>query len=525
MGKYIMQINKSLYFRKRIPQALSHYFNGKSELRIKFGAISHFHGNMYAKELNFMFEELITMLQSDTTNKNELVSKYTDAMYCYSNNSSRKYTIPITVPDLEKKNEELNEKLHEKIDNLTFKEKKKLLENLDVFDKLIHIIDPKKDFANYNSAQSTASQMQKANITLKELYEIFIREKQQESGEDIAQSTWRDYQSSYNDFIYVIEDADNRDISSFTREDFRTFVDALHNHLPKSRTKLKQFKSLPYSTLKDMELTEDEKLASNTKKKKMSTIKQMFDIAMDARYCYIETNYAEAFLIKETKSKKNEQPKRTPLTDTNQEKLFNSKLYTTHKKSTLKYEPEKYWIPLIALYTGMRQNEICQLYIEDVKSEVISTGETVYYFDLNEDKDKHLKNDNAYRLIPIHPKLIELGFIDYFNSIKEKQERLWDNLRLHPTQKRYNTDYNKTFMKYFRTHVTKDPTQVFHSFRHTVGDQLLKNAVKHKLPKDLMNQILGHEPDKDETSRTYSCGYGIEELFIGVCTLEFDLFY
>lgn len=519
-----MQINKSLYFRRRIPQTLSHYFNGKSELRISLGRISHFHGNMYAKELNIMFEELITMLQTDTIHKDKKTEQYIDAMLCYSNNNGKKYTVPqgFTLKDNEEYIKEIEEALQAKLETLSFKEKKKLLENLDVFDKLINIIDPKKDFANYHPTQSNAPQTQKETITLKKLYEIFIKEKQQESGEDIAQSTWRDYQSSYNDFIYVIENAENRDISSFTREDFRVFVDALHNHLPKSRTKLQQFKTLPYSKLKDMELTEDEKLASNTKKKKMSAIKQMFDIAIDARYGYIETNYAEAFLIKETKNKKNEPPKRTPLTDANQEKLFNSKLYTTHKETTLRHEPEKYWIPLIALYTGMRQNEICQLYVEDVKSEVISSGETVYYFDINEDKDKHLKNDNAYRLVPIHPKLIELGFIDYFNYVKNRQERLWNNLRLHPTQKRYNTDYNRTFMGYCRTHISKDPTQVFHSFRHTVGDQLLKNAVKHKLPKDLMNRIMGHKPDKDETSRTYSKGYGVEELYIGICTLEFS---
>ena len=515
-----MQIGKTFYYRRRIPTNFSHFFQEKSEFRIKLGKISNFQGIMYSKEVNKLYEELFMLLQTDTTNKNELILKYTNAMLCYSNKSNQKYKAPSSfmLPDLQKEREELNKQLHEKIEALSFKEKKKLLEDMDIFNKLIQVIDPKKDFAN-----KQPQEIQKANTTFQQLYALFIKEKKQEAGEDIAQSTWRDYQSSYNDFIFVHPDAENKDIADFTREDFRTFVDALHNHLPKSRTKLQQFKSLPYSKLKDVELAEDEKLASNTKKKKMSAIKQMFDIALDARYGYIETNYAEAFLIKETKSKKNEPPKRLPLSNENQEKLFNSKLYTTQLQSTLQHKPEQYWIPIIALYTGMRQNEICQLYVEDVKSEVISTGERVYYFELNEEKDKHLKNDNAHRVVPLHPKLIELGFIEYFNSIKNKQERLWNNLRLHPTEKRYNTDYNRVFMKYFRTHISKDPTQVFHSFRHTVGDQLLKNAVKHKLPKDLMNRIMGHEPDKDETSRTYSKGYGVEELYIGVCTLKFTI--
>lgn len=174
----------------------------------------------------------------------------------------------------------------------------------------------------------------------------------------------------------------------------------------------------------------------------------------------------------------------------------------------------------------MRQNEICQLYISDVKQEIINNDEpknTIWYFDLNEDGDKRLKNENATRLVPLHPILIELGFIDYFNSIKDTSNRVWPQLRFHPKEERYNTDYNKTFMQFFRAHVTNEPKQVFHSIRHNVGDQLVKNAVHHKLPKDLMNQIMGHEPDKDITTAVYSQGYGVKELYEGVKTLTFNL--
>jgi hypothetical protein len=91
----------------------------------------------------------------------------------------------------------------------------------------------------------------------------------------------------------VIDDAAERDIASFTKEDFRVFVDALHHHIPSSRTKKPQFKELPYSKLKEIELHESEKMASNTKKKKISTIKQMFDIAIDPKYDYLSTNSAQ----------------------------------------------------------------------------------------------------------------------------------------------------------------------------------------------------------------------------------------
>ena len=523
MGQYLSKIGNSFYFRRRIPRHLSHFFQNKAEFRICLGKISQLRANMISKNINELFKELIMLLQNDTNNKNELVFRYTNQMYCYSNKKNKTYTVQsgYSLTDLQEQKEKLNKELHEKIDTLSFKEKRKLLEDLGLFEKLIHIIDPKNDFTQ--KQQTTTPK--KANITLKKLYEIFLKEKRAQSDDDIADSTWRDYQSSYNDFIYVHPDAENKDISEFTREDFRVFVDALHNHLPKSRTKLAKFKTLPYSKLKERELTEDEKLAFDTKKKKISTIKQMFDIAIDERYGYIEKNYAEAFVLKPNKKTKKSVKPRHPLKPENLQKLFSSKIYTTKKEQILKYKPEQYWIPIIALYTGMRENEICQLYVEDVQSEVISTGKTVYYFDVNDDKDKHIKNQNARRKVPLHPKLIELGFMEYYNSIKNKQERLWSNLRLHPTEKRYATDYSKNFMKYFRKHVTIEKDQVFHSFRHSVGDQLLKNAVKHRLPKALMNQILGHAPDKDETTQTYSQGYGIEELYTGVCSLEFEAIF
>ena len=73
------------------------------------------------------------------------------------------------------------------------------------------------------------------------------------------------------------------------------------------------------------------------------------------------------------------------------------------------YYAWRYWIPLIGIYTGMRLNEICQLYVDDVKY-----LNRIWYFRLtNERSDQSLKNKQSKRLVPIHPKLIELGFIDF----------------------------------------------------------------------------------------------------------------
>ena len=135
-----------------------------------------------------------------------------------------------------------------------------------------------------------------------------------------------------------------------------------------------------FSKLKEIELHESEKMASNTKKKKISTIKQMFDIAIDPKYDYLSTNSAQPFLIKETRGRRSTAQVRKPLSEENLQKFFSSKFYTSKLKDTQTHHPEKYWIPIIALYAGMRQNEICQLHIEDIKQENTDNGETIWYF-------------------------------------------------------------------------------------------------------------------------------------------------
>lgn len=71
------------------------------------------------------------------------------------------------------------------------------------------------------------------------------------------------------------------------------------------------------------------------------------------------------------------------------------------------FQPFHYWLPLLGFFTGARIGELCQLYLDDVRSE-----EGVWFIDINEaSSDKSLKNVWSARRVPLHPKLAELGFI------------------------------------------------------------------------------------------------------------------
>ena len=77
--------------------------------------------------------------------------------------------------------------------------------------------------------------------------------------------------------------------------------------------------------------------------------------------------------------------------------------------------PERFWIPLLGLYTGAWLNEICQLDVADVLE-----IENVWCISINADGDpkKSVKNQYGCRDVPIHDNLVQLGFLDYVSQPK-----------------------------------------------------------------------------------------------------------
>jgi len=74
----------------------------------------------------------------------------------------------------------------------------------------------------------------------------------------------------------------------------------------------------------------------------------------------------------------------------------------------------KFWMPIIALYTGARMEEIGSTLVREIRQ-----VDGVWVFDLldrgDEDSDEHdrsIKNDQSRRIVPLHQKLIDLGRVD-----------------------------------------------------------------------------------------------------------------
>jgi len=170
------------------------------------------------------------------------------------------------------------------------------------------------------------------------------------------------------------------------------------------------------------------------------------------------------------------------------------------------------WIPMIALYSGMRKEEICQLERADVRQE-----DGVWVFDVNNKGEKDTKTEAGLRLVPIHSKLTEMGFLEFCEkrAAGRLAGNLWGFLRWRESwSKKWGGQFNNWFAKNAQTEKGK----VFHSFRHTFIDEL-KQAGK---VKEVVSELVGHVV-KGETFGRYGKGYSVQMLRMEVENLSYDI--
>jgi len=156
--------------------------------------------------------------------------------------------------------------------------------------------------------------------------------------------------------------------------------------------------------------------------------------------------------------------------------------------------PCDYWLPLLALFTGARQGELVQLYVEDIYQ-----VDGTWVIDINNKADKRLKSEDAGRVVPLHRQLEKLGLILYLEKCKKLKQ-----VKLFPAEKRNERDqfaYSKRFSSYRKKCGVVDGLVDFHAFRHTVSGILIGKGVG----EGIVNDIVGHaSQQRSETLRTYA---------------------
>lgn len=241
-----------------------------------------------------------------------------------------------------------------------------------------------------------------------------------------------------------------------------------------------------------------------------------------------------------------EADQRAPLSTEDLEKIFNAEWFrhgagkATKSGSFHFYRPHYYWLPLLGLYAGGRINELSQLYLDDI----VEVPDGTAYLDFNlqgEGKldldagdghdprsdragadDKSLKNTNAMRIVPLHPRLVELGLLDYARALREAghqrlfPELAWDKVKGYG--KAPSSWFNERFMGR-ELGIVRDGKKTFHSLRHNFATALGDAEV----PSVIKSQLLGHSRGSSTTEKRYDKGRTSQQLAPHLAKISYEL--
>ena len=174
-----------------------------------------------------------------------------------------------------------------------------------------------------------------------------------------------------------------------------------------------------------------------------------------------------------------------------------------------------YWLPLLALWTGARLEEIGQLRTSDVQEE-----HAVHFINLliDESRGQSLKNSGSQRRIPIHPELLRCGFLNYVEAMRKA-----GNDRLFPAvtssgMRQLTASFSQWWGRYARKEVgIADTKKTFHSFRHAFKDACRNSGV----PIDIAQRLMGHTGERGVAAQ-YGHGYSLAVLADALRKVRYD---
>lgn len=165
------------------------------------------------------------------------------------------------------------------------------------------------------------------------------------------------------------------------------------------------------------------------------------------------------------------------------------------------------WVPLMGLYSGARIDELCSLTVNDVFTDPVP------HFRIRAGK-----NQSSVRTIPIHPRLVELGLLDYLAALRTAgHDRLWPELKTGSKIGDPSEVLGKWFNRFIHAKLGLPSTVVFHSFRHTFKD-LCRNS---GIPRDVHQALTGHA--SETVGDDYGKGYSVEFLHQELTKIVLDL--
>jgi integrase len=313
--------------------------------------------------------------------------------------------------------------------------------------------------------------------------------------------------STFKEFVEIVSDLS---LGEVNRETILRYADVLRQ-LPKNRRKIHGDR--PIKELLVVKTGEKSRASERTLLEKLIRVRAFLD------WCRVTKGLPKTDPT-ELISFQADSQSYVPFTQTDLVALFNSEDYERQGHS----KAWRFWIPLIALYTGARQAEIAQLTVTD-----IGTEDGVPFISITDfGEGQHVKTQAGIRKVPISSKLISLGFLDYVEALRASgADSLFPDLR----KKRGDLSADSSAVsRWFNEHYLEDcgverrdsagKRKVFHSFRHTAITKALSTGGTRLAH---CQQVFGHEKSILGETATYMGTFPVSVLVPVIEALDYGL--
>lgn len=146
------------------------------------------------------------------------------------------------------------------------------------------------------------------------------------------------------------------------------------------------------------------------------------------------------------------------------------------------------WAPLLALFQGARRTEVIQLLVQDISKDPDTNVWTIRF---DREGDKRIKTLSSIRRVPIHPQLIDLGFLSFAGERRSAvgpSASLWPGFEDRSKLASRSNRWSEWFNNYLAKHVVDNPVKKFHSFRGTFK----RYGRAGGLDEVVINHLVGH---------------------------------
>jgi integrase len=163
-----------------------------------------------------------------------------------------------------------------------------------------------------------------------------------------------------------------------------------------------------------------------------------------------------------------------------------------------------FWLPLLGLFHGNRLEEFAQLRRGDV-----AQVDGVWSLSITDADGRQLKNEQSRRVVPLHPELIRIGFLDYVSAVTTRpQDQVFPELLPGGKDRKLGYYFSKKFSAYRAAIGVRRRGLDYHSFRHSVTTKLYEANVSEAW----VDILTGHDEEGGESRRRYLKGIPMPQL-------------